>query len=145
MIGCGSSFILLLICAVLVRFNALERSPANISCVDLKINLKNNKMDIEIIKAELDLLKGELQVTETAHKNLTNLLDMLDKQLMLGGVSKSFAVGENVKVDRCIHGHEFELGQVVTIVEYEPSQTTSWLCSDGRNQWWLSEDEVNVC
>lgn len=49
-------------------------------------------MDIEIIKAELDLLKGELQVTEKAHKNLTNLLNMLDKQLMLGGVSKCNAV-----------------------------------------------------
>lgn len=75
---------------------------------------------------------------EIAKKHLT-------KQFAISGVSKSFALGENVKIDRCIHGHEFELGQVVTIVEYEPSQTTSWLCSDGRNQWWLSEDEANVC
>jgi len=68
-----------------------------------------------------------------------------DKALHIADVNKSFAVGKNVRVDRCIYGHDFELGKVVTIVEYDPSQTTSWLCSDGRNQWWLSEDEANVC
>jgi hypothetical protein len=46
-------------------------------------------MNIEIIKGKLDQLKDELQVTKTAHKNLTALLDMLEKQLMLGGVVSS--------------------------------------------------------
>jgi hypothetical protein len=46
-------------------------------------------MNIEIIKGELDQLKDELQVTKPAHKNLTALLDMLEKQLMLGGVVSS--------------------------------------------------------
>jgi hypothetical protein len=45
------------------------------------VDNKYIKMDIEVIKGELDQLKSELQVTETAHKNLTGLLDMLDKQL----------------------------------------------------------------
>jgi len=40
-------------------------------------------MDIEIIKGELDQLKDELQVTETAHKALTGLLNMLEKQLLI--------------------------------------------------------------
>lgn len=82
---------------------------------------------------------------ETFAKDLETIANKHFEQLAIQRVSKSFAVGENVKVDRCIHGHEFELGQVVTIVEHEPSQTTSWLCSDGRNQWWLSEGEANVC
>lgn len=85
--------------------------------------------------------------SKRSEKNFNDFLqtEAVQQALSIANVSKPFAVGENVKVDRCIHGHEFELGQVVTIVEYEPSQTTSWLCSDGRNQWWLSEDEANVC
>ena len=67
------------------------------------------------------------------------------KLLGIGGVSKSFALGKTVMVNRCIYGHEFNLGETVDIVDYEPSQTTSWLCSNGKNQWWLSEDEANVC
>tara|TARA_R110002153_G_C13058376_1_gene471846 strand:- start:18 stop:197 length:180 start_codon:yes stop_codon:yes gene_type:complete len=45
-------------------------------------------MDIEVIKGELDQLKSELQVTETAHKSLTGLLSMLEKQLLIQRVSK---------------------------------------------------------
>ena len=67
------------------------------------------------------------------------------KQLLLHDVSKSFALGKTVVVNRCIYGHEFNLGETVDIIDYEPSQTTSWLCSNGKNQWWLSEDEANVC
>ena len=48
-------------------------------------------MDIEIIKDELYQLKQELQVTETAYKSLTGLLDMLDKQLLIQRVSNSEA------------------------------------------------------
>jgi len=101
-------------------------------------------MNKETIAEVIALLNTANYDTDTLNHKRDELVNTLKKQLSIYNVSKSFALGENVKVDRCIHGHEFELGQVVTIVEYEPSQTTSWLCSDGRNQWWLSEDEGNV-
>ncbi len=68
------------------------------------------------------------------------------QSLPIDSVSKrSWHIGENVVVTHCIYGHEFDNGTTVKIVDHEPSQTTSWLCSDGRNQWWLSEEEGYVC
>lgn len=58
---------------------------------------------------------------------------------------RSWAIGEKVVVTHCIYGHEFDIGTTVEIVGHEPSQTTSWLCSDGSNyNWWLSEEEGYV-
>ena len=54
-------------------------------------------MDIEIIKGELNQLKDELLVSETAHKSLTGLLDMFEKQLILSGVVKSFTAEQVLK------------------------------------------------
>lgn len=76
---------------------------------------------------------------------LLHRLNAIEKEFAICGVSKSFALGKTVKVNRCIYGHEFNLGETVDIIDYEPNQTTRWLCSNGRNQWWLSEDEANVC
>ena len=53
-------------------------------------------MNIKIIKGELDQLKDELLVSETAHKNLTGLLNMLEKQLTLTDVSNWVAVEEKL-------------------------------------------------
>lgn len=102
-------------------------------------------MNKETLIEVIALLNAANYDTTVLNHKRDEVVSMLKKQLSIYNLIQSFAIGENVKVDRCIYGHEFELGQVVTIVEYEPSQTTSWLCSDGRNQWWLSEDEVNVC
>ena len=55
--------------------------------------------------------------------------------------NKVFEVGQIIKVTSCIYGHEFDLGEIIAIEDYEPTQTTSWLCSNGKNSWWLSEDE----
>lgn len=66
-------------------------------------------------KLEIEYLKS-LTYTEINEKmnmlndQITQLKDKL--QLLQSRVSKSFAVGESIKVDRCIYGHEFELGQV---------------------------------
>lgn len=67
------------------------------------------------------------------------------KQCDIPIVSTRFELGKRVKIDRCIYGHNFEIGQTVEIVDHEASQTTSWLCTDGTNSWWLSEEEGNVC
>jgi hypothetical protein len=73
--------------------------------------------------------------------------EQADEQLLgLSIVSKrSWHIGEKVVVTHCIYGHEFDNGTTVEIVDHEPSQTTSWLCSDGNYSWWLSEEEGYVC
>ena len=55
-------------------------------------------MNIKIIKGELDQLKDELLVSETAHKNLTGLLNMLEKQLTLTDVGSSSTIKKG-KID----------------------------------------------
>lgn len=96
------------------------------------------------------LLNTERDSLEMTKEDFDNTLMHFAKlyhkeQLDLSGVSKSIALGKTVKVNRCIYGHEFNLGETVEIIDYEPSQTASWLCSNGKSQWWLSEDEANVC
>ena len=73
--------------------------------------------------------------------------EQADEQLLgLSIVSKhSWHIGQRVVVTHCIYGHEFNEGTTVEIVDHEPSQTTSWLCSDGQCSWWLSEEEGYVC
>ncbi len=82
-----------------------------------------------------------------SEKNFNDLLDTkaVNEALHMHVVSTRFELGKIVKIDRCIYGHNFEIGQTVEIVDHEASQTTSWLCTDGTNSWWLSEDEGNVC
>lgn len=72
--------------------------------------------------------------------------EQADKQLLgLSIVSKrSWHIGERVVVTHCIYGHKFDDGTTVEIVNYEPGQATSWLCSDGKCSWWLSEEEGYV-
>ena len=60
-------------------------------------------------------------------------------------VSSTFAVGKKVKVEHCFYGHEFDIGEVVSIVEHEAEKATSWLCTNGKASWWLSELEANCC
>lgn len=69
--------------------------------------------------------------------------EQADEQLLgLSIVSKrSWQIGEKVVVTHCIYGHEFENGVIVKIVDHKQTETSSWLCSDGKNSWWLSEDE----
>lgn len=58
-------------------------------------------------------------------------------------VSGSWSIGRKVEVTGCFHGHDFEIGEVVKIIEHEPRDTASWLCTNGKDNWWLSESEGN--
>lgn len=75
--------------------------------------------------------------------NRINALEkLLTEQCNVANVSKrSWQIGKKVVVTHCIHGHGFVNGTTVEIIEYSPSPTTSWLCSDGEFSWWLSEEE----
>lgn len=57
-----------------------------------------------------------------------------------------WAVGKHVKIHSNISGHEFEIGQVVKIVDYDDDGCgADWTCSDGKANWWVREDEATVC
>jgi hypothetical protein len=56
-----------------------------------------------------------------------------------------FAIGKHVRIHDRIHGHEFEIGQVVQIVNHDNKYAQPWLCSDGEENWWIGEDEATVC
>lgn len=65
------------------------------------------------------------------------------KQLLIHGVSKSFAVGVDVEITDCIKGHEFHIGEKVTIVERDDNM---WICRNKKGiEWYINEDEANVC
>ena len=45
---------------------------------------------------------------------------------------------------RYVHGHEYEIGEVVTIIDHEEenNQTTSWLCRNTHGkEWYINEEE----
>lgn len=71
-------------------------------------------------------------------------LEKMKQNLKTDVVCEHFDIGKRVKINSCIHGHDFDIGQIVEIVDYEPSQTTSWLCTDGTNSWWIGEQEADL-
>jgi len=108
--------------------------------------MRNNVLLTETDKHSSDMKNERLEILQkVANGELTP--EQADEQLLgLSIVSKrSWAIGEKVVVTHCIHGHEFDDNVKVEIVDHEPSQTTSWLCSDGNCSWWLSEEEGYVC
>lgn len=55
-----------------------------------------------------------------------------------------FKIGMRIKITRCLHGHEFEIGEVVKIIgnEREYDLSLSWLCRNGHGiEWYISEQE----
>lgn len=67
------------------------------------------------------------------------------KQLfVLFGISGCFTIGAKIQITECIHGHEYEIGEVVTIIDHEEenNQTTSWLCRNFHGkEWYINEEE----
>ena len=75
---------------------------------------------------------GEL-TPEDAHTEL----------LGLSIVIKSFAEGVKVKIVANTRGHNFDDGDIVTLIEREGDM---WLAeSELGETWWIAEHEANVC
>lgn len=52
-------------------------------------------------------------------------------------------VGDKVKVTKEINGHQFQIGEKLTLIE-ELSDPGSWRCQ-GKDDWWaLTEDEFEL-
>ena len=89
-------------------------------------------MKTELSKIAQDLEQGT--ITEDEARNL--LLGLL-------GVSKSFAEGVKVKIIANTRGHNFDEGDIVTLIEREDDM---WLAeSELGETWWIAEHEANVC
>jgi hypothetical protein len=70
-------------------------------------------------------------------------LEELKQELLIQRVSKSFAVGVEVEITDRIKGHEFHMGEKVTIVGNEDYM---WICRNKKGvEWYINEDEANVC
>ena len=66
------------------------------------------------------------------------------KNLRIADVSKSFASGKKVVITGKKARHEFEIGEIVTLVLKEPSGL--WKAySEQRGNWWIDESDANVC
>jgi hypothetical protein len=56
-------------------------------------------------------------------------------------------IGDKVKVDQCIYGHQFNIGEVVSIVGHDSSpssKSTPWTAEDINGEvWFLNECEFS--
>jgi hypothetical protein len=58
--------------------------------------------------------------------------------------NRCFTDGDFVKVLHCFHGHEFEIGEVVCIVD-RLNYSGMWLCRNEKGvEWYLNETECEV-
>lgn len=67
-----------------------------------------------------------------------------EQLFVLFGVSGCFNIGAKIQITKCIHGHEYEIGEVVTIIDHEEenNETTSWLCRNVHGkEWYINEEE----
>ena len=67
-----------------------------------------------------------------------------EQLFVLFGVSGCFTIGAKIQITKCIHGHEYEIGEVVTVIDHEEenNETTSWLCRNVHGkEWYINEEE----
>lgn len=89
-------------------------------------------MKTEVLSILEKVKTGEL-TTQVAQEQL----------FVLFGVSSGFTIGAKIQITRCIHGHEYEIGEVVTIIEQEEdNQTTILKCRNIHGaEWYINEEE----
>ena len=97
---------------------------------------------IELIKenfTDRDLMV-ELKGSDLVYQAV---LKTVQQALNIDLVSKTFIAGAVVEITGWIHGHEFELGEKVTLIEKDGDL---WLSRNKDNsEWWINEEESNVC
>ena len=81
------------------------------------------------------------QILESLYDRVIEPMEAKPQLLDLFGVSGCFTIGAKIQITHCIHGHGYEIGEVVTIIDHEPDEQTSWLCESKNGQWYICEDE----
>lgn len=90
--------------------------------------------------------KETLSILEKV-KNGQLTLQMAKEQLfVLFGVSNCFSIGTKVQITKCINGHEFEIGEIVTIInrENDDNGEVMWLCRSARGKEWYIDEEEGI-
>ena len=89
-------------------------------------------------------VEGHTDLNDLTNKLLDLFMEVLDKNNeALDPVSKPFYEGATVEITGWINGHHFELGEKVTLIEKDGDV---WLSRNKDNvEWWVNEDEANVC
>lgn len=86
--------------------------------------------------------KGEISIGYGFSENYKRL-EAKVKKLTIPVVSKSFAVGVEVEITDCIKGHEYHIGEKVKLVEFDDNM---WIARNKKGvEWYINEDEANVC
>ena len=83
------------------------------------------------------------QILESLYNRVIEPVEAKEQLFVLFGVSGYF-IGAKIQITKCIHGHEYEIGEVVTIIDHEEenNQTTSWLCRNTHGkEWYINEEE----
>lgn len=80
-----------------------------------------------------------------SEKNFNDFLqtEAVQQALSIANVSKSFAVGKEVKIISNKHGNEFKITEKVILVNQE--EDGSWEATNGKETWWIEEYEAIVC
>lgn len=67
--------------------------------------------------------------------------DQKPPHLLEHGVIGSFSIGKCVKVLHCFHGHEFEIGEELYVID-KSEYDDAWLCQNAKGvKWYLNEEE----
>jgi hypothetical protein len=114
-------------------------------------DLNNRSMKIPDISDYIKKDPSELTNSEilVGYQNYSKALEMYIEKMNssndIQNVSKVFAPDARVKITENTSGHEFDIDEIVTIVDFEPEHS-QWRCmgKDG-SMWYIGEHEGNVC
>lgn len=102
-------------------------------------SLAHNGSQINAVKY---MKRQILEIADDLSNDAITVEQAQDLLLRLFGVSKSFAEGVKVKIIANTRGHEFDIGEVVTIGIQDNDM---WLAHGEKASWWIAEHEANVC
>lgn len=105
--------------------------------------------NIKLIKRDFDKLSKEeifkkLDIIFESKEKCKGCLDYIYTEIKKLSESNEFKIGSRVKITACLHGHEFEIGDIVTIIEREDEyeESVSWRAINKYGvDWYITEEE----
>ncbi len=68
-----------------------------------------------------------------------------EQLFVLLGIANCFRINANVIITECFYGHEFNIGEEVTIIDHSTFGNAPWLCRDDQGvEWYICEEEGEV-
>ena len=78
------------------------------------------------------------------YTNGNSSIELVAKEIcILFNISNHFSIGLNVKITHCIKGHDFKIGEIVELVDFDDNM---WIARNKKgNEWYINEEEASVC